>query len=339
MVFLGAVAGGWSFEAPSPRSASAAQPASKSQAFTSSKTTRLQDHATRLPAKSLRDEIREIVREEIAPLDRRLLALERVSDTNAVTVQHLREQLTQTLSTRSTELETRFGSKLADAAAAAQSQLARTVEQLEVQLADHLDRLNAIDWAIQRQDVAFARSIDQVAASTSDGLRPRASSFVDSWSAAPPASPTVSRQGSSLNLNFTRSDRDGAPIAGGAQSQRGAARTASSALQQTRAAQADALFEQSMATSRTHMLPGSPRRRLKTYLFDDEPDGAPLMGLIARDAADIERRCVCVRPLLLACNVGSFYGMVLFSRTRSIWPSHCLAGATQAERDGATCGH
>ena len=301
-ISLGAAAGGWSFEAPSPLSVSGAQPASKSQPPTSFGT-RLQDRAARLPAKSLRDEIREIVREEIAPLDRRLLALERVSDTNAVTVQQLREQLTQTLSTRSTELDTRFGSKLADATAAAQSQLARTVEQLEVQLADHLDRLNAIDWAIQRQDVAFARSIDQVAASTSDSMRPRASSFVDSSSAAPPASPTVSRQGSGLNLHFTRSDWDGAPVT---------ARTASSALQQTRAAQAEALFKQSMATTslQSHTLSGSPRRRLKTYLFDDEPDSAPLMGLIARDAADIERRCVCGRAP--ACIAFDWFSMVWF---------------------------
>jgi hypothetical protein len=251
-----------------------------------------QDRALVLPAKSLRDEIREIVREEIAPLDRRLLALERVSDTNAVTVQQLREQLTQTLSSRSSELEARFGSKLANVAAAAQSQLARTAEQLEMQLADHLDRLNAMDWAIQRQDVAFARSIAQVAESTNDGMQARRTVSTDSASTAPPASPAVSRQGSGLSLQFMHGDK-----AAGAQTERGIARTASSALQETRAAQAENLFEQSMTTaiSQSHMLSGPSRQRLRTYLFDDEPESAPLMGLIARDAADVERRCVCSR--------------------------------------------
>jgi hypothetical protein len=241
----------------------------------------------------LRDEIRGIVREEIAPLDRRLLALERVSDSNAVTVQKLREQLTQTLTSRSSELEARFGSKLADATAAAQSHLAGTVEQLEVQLADHLDRLNAMDWAIQRQDVAFARSIDQIAVQTNDGMHARGSLSINSPTVAPPASPAVSRQGSGLSLQFTHSNGDA-----GAQTERSIGRTASSALHETRAAQAENLFEQSMTTAipQSDMLAGSSHGRLKAYLFDDEPGSTPLMGLIARDAADIERRCVRSRP-------------------------------------------
>lgn len=240
-----------------------------------------------LPAKSLKDEIRMIVRDEIAPLDRRLLALERVSDTNAVTVQQLWERCTQTLDSRSTELETRLASRLADATATAQSQLAQTSEQLELQLADHLDRLNAIDWAIQRQDVAFARSIDQVAASGVDGLQTQDSSSLRSSSMAPPGSPAVSRHGSGLNLDFTYSDE-----AVGVQ--RGRTRTASLALRETRAAQAEAEFGDSTPTaiSQSYKPSEVSRRKLKTYLFDDAPESASLMGLIARDAADIERRCV-----------------------------------------------
>jgi hypothetical protein len=264
------------------------------------------------PAKSLRDEIREIVREEIAPLDRRLLALERVSDTNAVTVQRLHEQLTATLSSRAAELEARLGSKLADATAAGQSQLARTAEQLESQLADYLDRLNAIDWAIQRQDVAFARSVDQLSASlngaqtaqaspssSSSSLPPPSQSPRSSSGAPPPASPAVSRQGGGLNLQFARLGGDTAASPGG---QGGVTRSASFALQETREAQAEALFGQSMATlsSQSNRGPagagGTSRRKLKTYLFEEEPESTPLMGLIARDAADIERRCVRSRP-------------------------------------------
>ena len=67
--------------------------------------------------RSLRDEIREVVREEMAALDRRLLACERVSDTNAVTVQQLREHVGQSLHSARDELEARFASQLADAVA------------------------------------------------------------------------------------------------------------------------------------------------------------------------------------------------------------------------------
>ena len=101
--------------------------------------------------KSLREEIRGIVREELAPLDRRLLALEKVSDTNAVTVNQQREQLTMMLSTSTHELASRLNAQLADATAASQRALASSAEQLEAKVADHVDRLNAIDWAMQRQ--------------------------------------------------------------------------------------------------------------------------------------------------------------------------------------------
>ena len=114
--------------------------------------------------RSLRDEIREVVREEMAAIDRRLLACERVSDTNAVTVQQLREHVGQSLHSARDELEARFDSKLADSVALCQSQQARAVEKLEAQLADHADRLNGADWALQRQDVAFARTLDELAA-------------------------------------------------------------------------------------------------------------------------------------------------------------------------------
>ena len=114
--------------------------------------------------RSLRDEIREVVREEMAALDRRLLACERVSDTNAVTVQLLREHVGQSLHSARDELEAHFASRLSDAVALCQSQQARAVEKLEAQLADHADRLNGADWALQRQDVAFARTLDEFAA-------------------------------------------------------------------------------------------------------------------------------------------------------------------------------
>lgn len=272
--------------------------------------------------KSMREEIRGIVREELVPLDRRLLALEKVSDTNAVVVQQLREQLLQTVSSSTQELAARLNAQLADATAASQSALARAVEQLEAQLADHVDRLNAVDWAMQRQDVALARSVDRIVADLSRATAAGENQVVVG------ASPSVSAQqgGGGLSLRF-----DGAASPG-----YGPLRIASAALQETRFAQAQGglpldrspprlaawsevgSFSAGAAPGSPHhsLTPrgsgagltgytgggtaGSPRRNLRAYLFDEasssgwlpprtpaafEPDGTPLMGLIARDAA------------------------------------------------------
>ena len=225
--------------------------------------------------RSLRDEIREVVREEMAAIDRRLLACERVSDTNAVTVQQLREHVGQSLHSARDELEARFDSRLADAVALCQSQQARAVEKLEAQLADHADRLNGADWALQRQDVAFARTLDEFAAE--GGARAPAA-------AAPPPSPSLlSTAQGGLGLQFSPGGAGSPPP-----------RTASAALREARQVQSRAEFERSSSAARSPLAAGaeSPRSRrsLQTYLFEDEPTDQPLMGLIARDAADIERR-------------------------------------------------
>ena len=71
-------------------------------------------------------------------------------------------------------------------------------------------------------------------------------------------------------------------------------RTASAALREARQVQSRAEFERLSSAARSPLAAGaeSPRSRrsLQTYLFEDEPTDQPLMGLIARDAADIERR-------------------------------------------------